>query len=252
MTVLKAHQRIIREKLLDREPLSNHILSHARVVPISYAEAAAIILKYEWLGTMATDTKFCYALKVGSEVLGVSCFGNGGSVAALNICTIPAKSICLARGACVPHAPKNAGSFLVRHACRQAHRDFGQEVFFAYSDPDAGEIGTIYQAVGWEYINASEEGRGKLTFISPDGRIRFSSYQFNRRPRTERRFYDIGWDGVEGKYAFLRRLGFIEKIESRKGKYVWFEGDRRRQRELRKHCRFPFLPYPKREMEAGA
>jgi hypothetical protein len=131
-------------------------------------------------------------------------------------------------------------------------RDFGHEVFFAYSDPEAGEIGTIYQAVGWEYISTAEEGRGNLTFISPDSRIRFSSYQFNRRHRTERRFYDIGWDGVEGKYAFLRRLGFIEKIESRKGKYVWFEGDRRRQRELRKHCRFPFLPYPKREQAAGA
>jgi hypothetical protein len=247
---MKAHQRVIREKLLNREPFRNEVLSQARVVPISNGEAESIILKYEWLGTMAADTKFCYALKVDDEVLGVSCFSNGGSGEAHNICTVPTKSICLARGACVPHAPTNAGSFLVRHACREVHRDFGHEVFFAYCDPEAGEIGTIYQASNWAYISAAE-GRGNSTFVSPDGRIRFSSYQFNRRPRTERRFYDIGWDGVEGKYAFLRRLGFIEKIEPRRGKYVWFEGDRRRQRELRKHCRFPFLPYPKREA-AGA
>ena len=66
---MKAHQRIIREKLLNREPFPNEVLAQARVVPISNGEAESIILKYEWLGTMATDTKFCYALKVASEVL---------------------------------------------------------------------------------------------------------------------------------------------------------------------------------------
>jgi hypothetical protein len=250
VTIGKAHQRIIREKLLDREALSDDVLSQSCVVPISNTEAAAIILKYEWLGTMAAGTKFCYALKFNSEVLGVSCFSNGGSSQAKVICDIPAKSICLARGACVPHAPQGAGSFLVRHACRQAHQDFGYDVFFAYSDPEAGEMGTIYQAVGWEYINIKDSNGIKTSFVSPDGRTRFSSYQFNRKPSTERRFFALGWDGIEGKYDFLRRLGFIEKTEPTKGKYVWFEGERRQ--ELRKHCRFPFLPYPKREMEAGS
>jgi hypothetical protein len=246
---MKAHQRIIRERLLDREPLPNDVLSRARVVPVSNGEAKSIILKYEWLGTMAAGTKFCYALKVGSEVLGVSCFSLGASEEARDIVTIPAKSICLARGACVPHAPTNAGSFLVRHACRQAHRDFGHEVFFAYSDPEAGEIGTIYQAVGWKYITTAKDNR-RRSFTSPDGAVRISSYDLSKR--TKRKFYRLGWDGVEGKYAFLRRLGFIEKMEPRRGKYVWFEGDRRRQQELLQHCRFPFLPYPKREMAAGS
>lgn len=252
MIIGKAYQRTLREKFLDREPLRNEVLPQSRVVPLTYHEARSIILKYEWLGTMAGGTRACYGLKYGQEVLGVTCFDRHGcSSAAHDIVTVPAKTICLARGACVPHAPKNAGSYLIRHAIEQAHADFGWEVFFAYSDPSAGEIGTIYQALNWKYITASKDN-GLKSFVSQDRAVKFSSYEFSKRKRTEYKFYRLGWDGVESKLAFLRRLGFEEKSEPTKGKYVWFEGDRGRQRYLRKHCRFPFLPYPKREQEAGA
>ena len=76
------------------------------------------------------------------KLLGVSCFAAmGGPVS--NICgnEYAPKAICLARGACVPHAPKNAASFLVRWACKQACREFGWYIFYAYSDSDAGEVG---------------------------------------------------------------------------------------------------------------
>jgi len=252
VTIGKAHQRKIREESLDREPLPNDILSEARVVPLTYHEARSIIVDFEWLKTMAGGTRACYGLKYGLELLGVTCFDRHGcSTAAHDIVTVPAKTICLARGACVPHAPVNAGSFLIRRAIEQAHQDFGWEVFFAYSDPSAGEVGMIYQALNWKYVTAAKDN-GLKSFISPDGTVKISSYEFSHRKRTEYKFYRLGWDGIEGKYDFLRRLGFTEKGEPTKGKYVWFEGDRRRQRELRKHCRFPFLPYPKRTMAAGA
>jgi hypothetical protein len=82
----------------------------------------------------------------------------------------------------------------------------------------------------------------KTSFTSADGKIEFGSYHFSKT--AEKKFYRLGWDGIEGKYAFLRRLGFTEHREATKGKYVWFEGARKA--ELEASCRFPFLSYPKR------
>jgi hypothetical protein len=74
----------------------------------------------------------------------------------------------LARGACVHWAPPGANSKLIAWTCRLLARDTGLKLLVAYSDTDAGEIGTVYQAANWVYV-----GRGKSTtqFVAPNGRI---------------------------------------------------------------------------------
>jgi hypothetical protein len=142
--------------------LPPEVLKDTWVYPISNEEAAAIILRCEWLRTMPAGCKACYGLKLGNEngdLLGAVCFSEHScSTQARNICTIPAKVVCLARGACVPHAPERAASKLIRHACRLAHEQFGWEVYFSYFDSEAGEIGTVYQSVGWKYIGKAKQG----------------------------------------------------------------------------------------------
>jgi hypothetical protein len=132
-------------------------------------------------------------------------------------------------------------SYLIRHACRAAHKEFGWEIFIAYSDAEAGEVGTVYQAVGWYYIGQPKQGR-KSSFISPTGK-RLSSYGLVDADKRLRR---MGWDGQQTKSAFLRAQGWTEKIDPIKGKWLWFEGGQRRKRFMKSDCRFPFLPYPKR------
>ena len=153
----KCYQRHIRELYAEAEPREQLTsLDGARVEKITSDEAKSIILKYEWLRTMGSGTIACYGLKLHGELLGVECFGAlGGNIR--RICIAPTEAetnrlaedtVCLMRGACVPHAPKNAASFAIRNACRQAHKDYGWRVFFAYSDDDAGEMGTVYQSGG--------------------------------------------------------------------------------------------------------
>ena len=245
----KCFQRHIREVYDEQEARPKLTsLKSAIVTRVSNIEAKAIITKYEWLKTMGAGTKFCYGLKLNDELLGVACFNVGGSHEARNVCgpeTI-SKTLFLCRGACVPHAPKDAGSFLVRHACRLAHKDFGYEVFLAYSDPDAGEIGTIYQAVGWKFLGPSL-GRGlkkrgrHLDFIAPDGK-RLSSK--NIYPGAVR----LGWTDKSGvsKRDFLRSLGYMNHWTADKDKWVWFEN-----KQMESQCRFPFLSYPKRKGLSG-
>jgi hypothetical protein len=250
----KCYQRHIRELYAEgegREPVAS--VNGARVERVSREEARALILKYEWLATMARGTRACYGLKSHGELLGVACFASmGGPIR--NICgpEHADKSICLARGACVPHAPKNAASFLVRWACHQAYRDFGWQVFFAYSDADAGEIGTIYQAVGWHY-HGSGLGRGEESFHvdwkSPDSTRTKTSNVLNHD--TEKLFFrSLGWDETKGDpHRYLVFLGWTPIRRPGKKKWVWFEGTAEERAKLKARCRYPFLPYPKRTVE---
>ena len=71
-----AHQRRIREReaALDPRPLMA-TLEGCTVEQISFAEAKAIIMRYEWLGSMPTGTRACYGLKTPSgELAGVAVF----------------------------------------------------------------------------------------------------------------------------------------------------------------------------------
>jgi hypothetical protein len=83
----KCYQRHIRElyaEVDNRETIKS--LDGATVERITNAEAAAVILKYEWLQRMASGTKVAYGLKIDGELLGVACFGAGTYKEARMIC----------------------------------------------------------------------------------------------------------------------------------------------------------------------
>jgi len=237
----RCFQRHIRELYADhagRTPLPS--LNGARVERISNKEASTIILKFEWLRTMASGTVACYGLKIDGEFLGAACFAClGGKIR--QICAgstvkqtleLSEKTVCLARGACVPWAPKNAASFLIRNACRQAHKDFGWRVFFAYSDHEAGEVGTVYQACGWYFMGDSfRKGKYHTDYVSADGQRTMSSYAKNHKGISRAQLIADGWKPI---------------VRWNKKKYVWFEGTPTERATLKSLCRYPFQPYPKR------
>jgi len=229
----KCFQRHIRElhsELDPREPLAS--LDGAVVEKITKSEAEALILKNEWLGTLGTGAVAFYGLKVAGELLGAAAFGVGSSNEARNVCGEENRSltVTLMRGCCVHYAPKNAASFLVRYAVKQANLDYGWKIFIAYFDPSAGEIGTIYQAANWHYIGAGSgrpAGHVHIGWRRPDG----SAVSSRNRRLTKKRALASGCTPI---------------AEQPKGKYVWFEGQRREKQKLRDRCRNRFLDYPKR------
>jgi hypothetical protein len=244
----KCYQRHIRELYdeLEAKPRLES-LKGARVELVTNDEAETIITKYEWLRSMGMGTQFCYGLKLNGELLGVSCFQKTTRNAkSTQLTTLPAKTICLCRGACVPHAPKDAGSFLTRWATKFVYRDHGYEVFFAFSDPAAGEIGTIYQAVGWKYLGLSDGNHstvgGKFwhtIFKTPEGAMLKDPRQYGKY--AEKHGYT---KGLGSRWAFLESLGCERVTDWDRNRWVWFEGPRKK--ELEAACRYKFLPYPKR------
>jgi hypothetical protein len=263
----KCYQRHIREVWADREPHEQiPSLTGARVERITKGQAESIIMKYEWLASqippvknpMGRGIQACYGLFLGKELIGANCLGTMGMNMG-NICgKYLKKTGYLMRGACAPYSPSNSASFLTRHTCRLAFQDFGWKVFFAYSDSEAGEMGTIYQACGWYYLGEGlgrPPGTGHSDFLSPNGDEVITSYMLNHGTQDERIKTEFGWDGRKGmKRETLRKKGWKEIVRMGKKKWAWFEGTPIEKKKMADACRrhlhikkkeWP-LPYPKR------
>lgn len=271
----KAHQRIIREKhALEHDPLINEkraaasSFRNAWVREVDNETAKTIILKYEWLGTMGT-TDHRFGLYFGDYLAGVVCFGRtAGTKTAASICGPQYAGLVrtLNRGACVHWAPRPSASFLINRACRLMSEK-GFYVFIAYSDPEAGEVGTVYQAANWLYCGTT--GAGSSMFIWAGKPVKPTALHgrtgIERRileckdgkPRDERNIqHMIRIRAKVESYATLctrrelkERLvaeGFVFYKTQAKHRYLNLVGDKATVTELRAALRWSVFPYPKR------
>lgn len=174
VTVAVAHQRIIAERErveCPRERIES--LEKFSIETITREVASPLILRYEWLGDVGRAEFFVGLYAPERELMGAACFGYGPAPAVMRD-LLSGEALCLERGACVPHAPKNAASFLIRHACHLVYRETGISRFFAYGDPMAGEYGGVYQAANWLYLgqglNGGKKGRPMRYYVLRPGR----------------------------------------------------------------------------------
>ena len=235
----KAHQRLIREREAEAPSLLGPwweevdiSLEKASIQEISIAKAEEIILRYEWLGTMPIAIKRCYGFFHSGVLAGAAVFAEkpGASLKSDKHSIVPADAWYLARGACVHWAHPHAASWMIAHIGKLLSPCH----IVAYSDPAAGEIGTIYQALNWFYLGASQGGP---TAALVDGKlITLRSFQRDRN-------YEVGKSLKSVAEAFPR-----SKVlpVGRKGRYVGVYGPPAFKRAATKRLQPFALPYPKR------
>lgn len=232
-----AWQKELRDRRVDEPAPFDEVppLSNSRVRPISYRLAEQVILKYEWLGTMA-KTQYHYGLFFGMHLAGATCAGVGGTAG--NNVHRPfgverQDMLTLARGACVHWAPPGANSRLVNWTVRLLARRRLGKVMIAYADSDAGEIGTIYQACNWVYI-----GRGGWVpqYVAPNGRVYDCRIVSDLAGRS-----GVSW--VQQRDAMVRR-GWVEQRSNPKHRYAVILD--KSDRALVERVESMRQPYPKR------
>jgi len=238
---MKCHQRKLRDKLMDEQPKPiQATLDGCIVCQITKDQAASVILVYEWLGTMPNAGIAFYGLFDNEVLIGVVCFGKGSGSKANTLCGDKNKhlAICLERGACVHWAHPHAASYLISRACKQAANDYGWKIFYAYSDREAGEIGTVYQACNWIYLGqgAGRPGNSwRFFYTSPDGK----GYN-SRSYRAYKKRKGLEWKDME-------LLGWLRRRQYDRGKYVLFVGSKTEKKLLRRALRYEEQSYPKRQ-----
>ena len=148
----KAHQRIVRERLAVAGMEGAADIRTAEVRPIPLVEAKNLIEHYEWLGTMPACALYSFGLFFGERCGGAVVYAaepteNLGSWDRYGFTN---KIVVLARGACLPWAHPHSASKLIRRSMDLLPERF--EVVTATVDANAGEVGTIYQAAGFDYV----------------------------------------------------------------------------------------------------
>ncbi len=257
----KAHQRLIRElhaqepdPLIEQKIALAASLKNAWVREIDREAAKKIILKYEWLGNMGT-ADYYFGLYFDEHLAGAVCFGRtAGTNTAESVCGKKYAGLVttLVRGACVHWAHDHAGSFLDGRACRLMTQK-GYNVFIAYADPVAKEIGTIYQAMGWLYCGTVASGASGFRWpgepISKDpvwGTFKDGEIHDERNiHHSIRRGFRIECSRSEKRLRMVDE-GFEFLRLPPKHRYVGFYGDGETVATLRAALNWETSPYPKR------
>jgi hypothetical protein len=249
----KAFQRVIRERMAEQpDPLLPKKLAlaadfkNASVREISLADARNLIVANEWLGHLGSS-EHAFGLFFGGYLAGCVCFGStAGTKVKASVCGTKHanKVVTLVRGCCEHWAHPHSASYLITQACKLMVKKTGAHVFVAYADPRAGELGVVYQSVGWQFCgftNPTEK------FRRPDGKV-YDARNVHLLTR-DRRFGKLRYrrTRAEQKELLISEGCEFFKDDNRKLRYVGFYGDRRMKRLLRAALRWEVLPYPKRE-----
>lgn len=225
-----AHQAVIR-KAKARETRRPRLttLAGCTVEPVSLTEARVLIEAFEYLGTMNNRPRAVYGLRSPTgELLGVASFGSPMG-------NLGVGAIALERGACVPWAPKDAASYLISRAVKLAHAEHAWHTFAAYADPEAGEMGTIYQALNWRYVGQGVGHSGARIVWKKPGTDRWVDERHLRR------------SGFRGKGASdrARAAGWESSTLPAKHKFCTFVGPDARTLEAAMLERLGLEAWPK-------
>jgi hypothetical protein len=238
---MKAWQKIIRDKtandpdlFIEEKLLLAKDISSACVREVSYKTASDFILKYEWLKCMPAICLYQFGLFFGSHLAGCVVFANeyGENLGVWDDYGYDGKIILLARGACAHWAHEHSGSKLIRQSMKLLPEKF--KVVTATVDALAGEIGTIYQACGFDYVGVMRDSPQRKAWMV-DGRLIGS--------RSMRRTCG----SCEPEAIAKHFPGATVVMQHSKARYFAFRGSRKERKQLRTGIESLLQPYPKRE-----
>lgn len=137
------------------------------IAELDWHQAKDFILQYEWLGNMGTS-KRCFGLSIDDRLASVVCYGPPVAPSRYKRLLGPEFSKCvvqLCRGATTFWAPKWAASKLISGSMNILRGTLDVLIVVAYADPEAGELGIIYQACNAYYLGRTDIGGAKRYVI---------------------------------------------------------------------------------------
>lgn len=167
------YQKRIDNKTTDLEVygLSDEDVNNLRVSDFTFeyipksdkataTEINLFIERHEWLGKMSNYPTHYFVTRYKGILAGVVIMDMPNAFSKL--LGVKTKKIerLISRGACISWSPKNLASSLIMFAIKWMVKNTHYRLFCAYSDPEAKELGTIYQACNFIYLGQAS-GAGK-------------------------------------------------------------------------------------------
>jgi hypothetical protein len=221
-------------------------IKEAKCREVSYETAKKIILQYEWLGTMGT-TQMHYGIYFDGLCAGVICFGyfqamntnnDGGHPYAPYVGSLSDKGIQLSRGATTHWAHEHSGSKLIAYGLQQMAKK-GYKYVIAFSDPEAGEIGTLYQATNWYYLGFSNTRHYDIYHKDKRRGLFMNDRDFHKK---------FGFSGRRQMTEWVQDRPHLIVVERRpKARYIKLLGSKTDKKVMMSVLKPKIKPYPKRE-----
>ena len=148
-------------------------------------EVRDFIHDHEWLGKMPNRPthRFAARLKKNGSMAGVIVMATPNSFSHVLGKENKDKEKLISRGACISWSPKNLGSWLIMNSIKWMVQNTEFRAFSAYSDPEAKELGTLYQACNFYYLG---QGNGVTKqYFDPDNSKQgwFSDREFRKKSK---------------------------------------------------------------------
>jgi len=194
------------------------------IKPIGYALAMRLIVAKHYLRRKC-PCSFAFGLFNGPDIVGVVCYGTpSSSPLREGICGKEHASnvIELTRLWVDESVGKNGESYLIGNTLRLVDK----EIIVSYADTAQGHVGTVYQATNWIYTGLSAKRTNWNVGI--EGHSQTIADKYNSKQLKEI---------LGDKFTLTER--------SRKHRYVFFNCDRRRKKQLLKALKYKIEPYPK-------
>lgn len=230
-------------------------------------EIVNFIKKYEWLETIGVYPKWCFTAKYKDVLGGVILINEPTSYSKLLGDSTPTYEALIQRGATASWAPINLGSKLIMFSYKWMIQNTDKRIFIDYGDEKAGEIGTLYQACGFDYIGKKygdthiyQHPERKKTFTSHSLK-RTSSFRKwckkNKIPLQSHWFTDTGFKNLDRIPQEIKKMWYdwnkkflneAKKIRiERKHKYIKIIGKNKKEtKHLKTLKNYKTYPYPKR------
>jgi hypothetical protein len=116
------------------------------------------ITRHEWLGKISNYPTHFFVAKFNGTLAGVVIMDMPNAFSKLLGDKTKKIERLISRGACISWSPKNLASSLIMYSIKWMVKNTDYRVFTAYSDPEAKELGTIYQACNFTYLGQNSGG----------------------------------------------------------------------------------------------
>lgn len=225
------------------------------------------IKRHEWLGTISQYTTNWFACYHNGIMCGAILFNTPNTFSKMIGEETKGMERLISRGACISWSPKNLASNFMMWCIKQMVLNTPYRLFSAYSDPEAKELGTIYQACNFFYLGQKFGTKNK--YLNPYTGKFVSDRAFRQKTFYKKIAKEFGiewgkdWNHPKGMNwhnipdnieHFLRMQSNIKLLQSEckrqmpKHKYVMVMGSNKGEtRKLRKEFleRNKIYKYPK-------
>jgi len=177
-------------------------------------EIKQFIERHEWLGKLPIwlTHRFTARLKKNGTLAGVIVMATPNAFSNILGEENKNKEKLISRGACISWSPKNLASWLLMKSIKWMVQKTEFRAFSAYSDPEAKELGTIYQACNFLYLG-QKFGAGSQ-YLDPDNPKRgwFGSSGFADRSQIVRYAKQLGIEWQPEWYKFVGKKKNYKKV----------------------------------------